>query len=360
MRLHAQTPARELLRARRLRSRAASASSRRASSTWRWRSALPELRIDPLSGLRTIVAGERADRARAPSSTSAERPPIDPERRPVPRGPRGPHAAGALRPARRRRRPTRPAGRCAWCRTSTRRSRRATDGAARRPAGGGPRRARAVRRAPGRRRARGDRERARRRWPRCASSTPSSSRPRWASGASACAHHAERGLRAPDRERGPRGRRLAAAHPRAALRARRSCPAAVARERERFTAYSDRTQGRNLLEDLLQEEVRRRERIVAVDDEAVAICPFAARVPVPACRSCPRRPARAVRGRGPARRARCCTTSLGAPARRCSAALPPLNLWVRTAPRGRRALLLADRRCCRAWRTSPGSSSGRA
>src|ERR687895_1235295 len=41
---------------------AARASPRRASSTWRWRSALPELRIDPLSGLRVIVAGERGSR----------------------------------------------------------------------------------------------------------------------------------------------------------------------------------------------------------------------------------------------------------------------------------------------------------
>ena len=51
------------LRPRRLRASAASASWRRASSTWRWRSALPELRIDPLSGLRVIVAGERGDAA---------------------------------------------------------------------------------------------------------------------------------------------------------------------------------------------------------------------------------------------------------------------------------------------------------
>ena len=76
-------------------------------------------------------------------------------------------------------------------------------------------------------------------------------------------------------------------------------PAAVARERERFTAYSDRTQGRNLLEDLVQEEVRRRERIVAVDDEAVALCPFAARVPFH-FQIVPRRPGRALRGRRPA------------------------------------------------------------
>ena len=42
-----------------------------------------------------------------------------------------------------------------------------------------------------------------------------------------------------------------------------SCPAAIARERERFGAYATRTMGGNLLADLVQEEVRRRERIVA-------------------------------------------------------------------------------------------------
>ena len=34
-----------------------------------------------------------------------------------------------------------------------------------------------------------------------------------------------------------------------------------------------------LLCDLLQEEVRRRERVVAVDDEAVLLAPFASRMP---------------------------------------------------------------------------------
>ena len=62
-------------------------------------------------------------------------------------------------------------------------------------------------------------------------------------------------------------------HTHAQLYALPFVPAAVARERERFTAYSDRTQGRNLLEDVVQEEVRRRERVVAIDDEAVALCP---------------------------------------------------------------------------------------
>ena len=56
-------------------------------------------------------------------------------------------------------------------------------------------------------------------------------------------------------------------------------PAAVARERERFGAYAVRTMGGNLLADLVQEEVRRRERIVAIDDEAVLMAPYASRVP---------------------------------------------------------------------------------
>ena len=81
-------------------------------------------------------------------------------------------------------------------------------------------------------------------------------------------------------------------HTHAQLYALPFVPAAVARERERFTAYSDRTQGRNLLEDLVQEEVRRRERIVAIDDEAVAIAPVRRARPVP-----PQSWPRAVRSR---------------------------------------------------------------
>ena len=56
-------------------------------------------------------------------------------------------------------------------------------------------------------------------------------------------------------------------------------PAAIARERERFGAYEGRTMGGNLLGDLVQHEVRLRERLVAVDAEAVLLSPFAARVP---------------------------------------------------------------------------------
>ena len=48
-------------------------------------------------------------------------------------------------------------------------------------------------------------------------------------------------------------------------------PAALARERERFGAYATRTMGGNLLADLVQEEVRRRERIVAIDSDTVLV-----------------------------------------------------------------------------------------
>ena len=49
-------------------------------------------------------------------------------------------------------------------------------------------------------------------------------------------------------------------HTHAQLYALDFVPAAVARERERFGAYATRTMGGNLLGDLVQEEVRRRER----------------------------------------------------------------------------------------------------
>ena len=119
-------------------------------------------------------------------------------------------------------------------------------------------------------------------------------------------------------------------HTHAQLYALPFVPAAVARERERFTAYSDRTQGRNLLEDVLQEEVRRRERVVAIDDEAVSICPFAARVPFH-FQVVPRRPAARFADDGPLGAGVLHETlvRLGA----TLGHLPPLNMWVRTAPR---------------------------
>ena len=141
-------------------------------------------------------------------------------------------------------------------------------------------------------------------------------------------------------------------HTHAQLYALPFVPSAVARERERFTAYRDRTQGRNLLADLVQEEVRRRERLVAVDSEAVRICPFASRVPFHV-QLVPRTPAPALRGRRAARCAALLHDVLG----RLAAALggvPPLNLWVRTAPRGRRDASAGGSTCCPGWPTPPG------
>src|SRR3954454_13674826 len=68
-------------------------------------------------------------------------------------------------------------------------------------------------------------------------------------------------------------------HTHAQLYALDFVPAAIARERERFGAYAARTMGGNLLGDLVQEEVRRRERVVAIDAEGVCLAPFAARGP---------------------------------------------------------------------------------
>src|SRR3954463_15184016 len=108
-------------------------------------------------------------------------------------------------------------------------------------------------------------------------------------------------------------------------------PAAVARERERFTAYFERTQGRNLLGDLLQDEVRQRDRVVAIDSEAVVICPFASRMPFEMM-LIPRTPRARFQDAGP----------LGAKLlheaisrlRAALGGLPPLNMWIRTAPSG--------------------------
>ncbi len=120
-------------------------------------------------------------------------------------------------------------------------------------------------------------------------------------------------------------------HTHAQLYALGFVPAAVARERERFTAYHDRTHGRNLLADVVQEEVRLRERLVAVDREVVAICPFASRGPFHV-QIAPRSPVARFEDDGPLG-AKLLHEVLGRLADALGR-LPPLNLWVRTAPRG--------------------------
>ncbi len=108
-------------------------------------------------------------------------------------------------------------------------------------------------------------------------------------------------------------------------------PAAVARERERAGAYTTRTMGQSLLGDLVAEEVRRRDRIVAIDQEAVLMAPFASRVPYQLMLA-PRRPRPRFEDAG-ASGAALLHDGLCRLARHLGSS-PPLNLWVRTAPRG--------------------------
>lgn len=128
------------------------------------------------------------------------------------------------------------------------------------------------------------------------------------------------------------------AHTHAQLYALDFVPAAVARERERFGAYAARTMGGNLLADLVQEEVRLRDRIVAIDDEAVLMAPFGSRLPYQLM-LVPRIPRERFEDDGPTGAA-LLHEGLQRLARVLGAS-PPLNLWVRTAPRG------AERFC---WR----------
>ncbi len=118
-------------------------------------------------------------------------------------------------------------------------------------------------------------------------------------------------------------------HTHAQLYALPFVPAAVARERERAGAYSERTAGAGLLSDVLVEEVRRRERLIAIDDEAALICPWASRSPFE-LRVVPRRESPRFEqdeaGTAMLRTAmRLLAERFGGP--------PELNLWVRTAPR---------------------------
>jgi UDPglucose--hexose-1-phosphate uridylyltransferase len=119
-------------------------------------------------------------------------------------------------------------------------------------------------------------------------------------------------------------------HTHAQLYALPFVPAAIARERERVASYGERTGGSGLLTDVLAEEVRRRERLVAIDDEAALICPWASRSPFE-LRIVPRREtARFEQDESGA-------AMLGAAVRALAARFgesPEMNLWVRSAPQG--------------------------
>jgi UDPglucose--hexose-1-phosphate uridylyltransferase len=120
-------------------------------------------------------------------------------------------------------------------------------------------------------------------------------------------------------------------HTHAQLYALDFVPALVARERERFGAYARRSQGHDLLTDLIAEEVRKRERVVAIDDEAVLIAPYASSMPFQLMLA-PRRPRPRFEDEG-ASGARLLHDGLSRLARYLGSS-PPLNLWVRTAPAG--------------------------
>jgi UDPglucose--hexose-1-phosphate uridylyltransferase len=119
-------------------------------------------------------------------------------------------------------------------------------------------------------------------------------------------------------------------HTHAQLYALPFVPAAVARERERAGAYGERTGGGGLLSDVLVEEVRRGERLVAIDEEAALICPWASRSPYE-LRVIPRR--ETARFEDDTEGAAMIHAALRLLAERFDGP-PDLNLWVATAPRG--------------------------
>jgi UDPglucose--hexose-1-phosphate uridylyltransferase len=121
------------------------------------------------------------------------------------------------------------------------------------------------------------------------------------------------------------------AHTHAQLYALPFVPAAVARERERMRAYYEQTQGRILIEDMLAEEVRAGTRIVAVDDDAVLLAPFASSSQFQLM-IVPRAPRERFEDEGP--RGGALLHQAFSVLRDALGGAPALNLWVRTAPAG--------------------------
>ena len=108
-------------------------------------------------------------------------------------------------------------------------------------------------------------------------------------------------------------------------------PAAVARERERFSSYNQHTMGGDLLAEIASEEVRRKERLVAIDDDALLICPWASRSPFE-LRIIPRTPSPSFEQDGDAGLGMLRIALRALEAR--FDAVPQFNAWTLTAPRG--------------------------
>jgi UDPglucose--hexose-1-phosphate uridylyltransferase len=109
-------------------------------------------------------------------------------------------------------------------------------------------------------------------------------------------------------------------------------PAELARERERAEAYTLQTMGGDLTADVLQEEVRRGERIVAIDDDVVLIAPWASRSAYHLT-ILPRRAALRFEDQPDGIGGRMLHLALTRLAERFGTP-PPINLWVRTAVSG--------------------------
>lgn len=109
-------------------------------------------------------------------------------------------------------------------------------------------------------------------------------------------------------------------------------PQDLARERERAQAWWEQTMGSNLTGDYVQEEVRRGERIVAIDDDCVLLAPFASRRAYHLT-ILPRRPARRLEAEPDGIGGAMLHDALRRLAARFGAQ-PPLNAWVRTAVQG--------------------------
>jgi UDPglucose--hexose-1-phosphate uridylyltransferase len=120
-------------------------------------------------------------------------------------------------------------------------------------------------------------------------------------------------------------------HSHAQLYALGFVPAAVARERERFVSYNQHTMGGDLLAEIASEEVRRKERLVAIDDDSLLICPWASRSPFE-LRLIPRNPAPSFEADGEVGVGMLRTALRALEAR--FDAVPQFNAWTLTAPRG--------------------------
>ncbi len=121
------------------------------------------------------------------------------------------------------------------------------------------------------------------------------------------------------------------AHTHAQLLAMPFVPPRVARERERFSAYFAQYGGSCLLCDLVQEEIRVKERVVAIDEEVVVLAPYASMLPYQ-LQIVPRRHRLRFGDEGELG-AEMLMRALGLLSEQLGGT-PPLNMWLRTAPTG--------------------------